>query len=63
MTVYAPVITGCRMSDFGYWVVDVSVSPDKTVSVMIAVTGISPEQARKLALTQLPDPNRSIPIC
>jgi len=50
------------MSDYGYWVIDVSVAPDKTVSVMIAQTGITPEQARELATVHLPDPNRRIPI-
>jgi hypothetical protein len=62
VTVYAPVVTGVRMSGFGYWVVDVSVAPARTVSVMIAVTGISPAQAQELALLQLPDPNRKVPL-
>lgn len=62
MTIYAPVILAVRMSDFGYWVVDVSVAPDKTVSIMIAEVGISPDQARELALSRLPTPGGSIPI-
>ena len=59
---YSPVVIAVRMSDYGYWIADVSVAPDKTVSVMIAVTGISPETASELALLRLPDPDRSIPI-
>lgn len=62
MTVYKPIVLSHRMSDYGYWVIDVSVAPDKTVSVMIAQTGITPEQARELATVHLPDPNRRIPI-
>jgi len=51
MAVYRPIVTGCRMSDYGYWVVDVSASPGKVVSVMICETGITPEQAATAALT------------
>lgn len=38
-----------RMSDQGYWIVDVNLYPGMTCSVMIAVTGISPDEARQLA--------------
>lgn len=62
MATYQPVVLSSRMSDFGFWVVDVSVSPDRTVSVMIAETGISPGQAELLALSRLPDTDRSIPL-
>ena len=34
----------------GYWVVDVSIAPGKRLSVMISVTGITPEQAQIYAL-------------
>lgn len=59
---YKPIVTDVRMSDYGYWVVDVSVAPARTVSVMIAVTGITPDEARELATLQLPDPNRKVPL-
>jgi Exonuclease I len=51
MTIYKPLVIGCRMSDYGYWIVDVSASPGAVVSVMIAKTGITPDEARSLALT------------
>lgn len=50
------------MSDFGYWVVDVSLAPALSVSVMIAQVGISPGQAAELALARLPSTDRSIPL-
>jgi hypothetical protein len=59
---YAPIVLRTRMSDFGYWVVDVSMAPDLTVSVMIAQVGISPGQAEAYALERLPDTERSIPL-
>lgn len=62
MTAYAPIVLSTRMSDYGYWVVDVSVAPDKTVSVMIAVTGITAAQASELALTRLPPSGERIPL-
>lgn len=62
MATYEPIVLSVRMSDFGYWVVDVSVAPDKTVSVMVAQVGISPGQAAELALVRLPTTDRSIPI-
>jgi hypothetical protein len=52
---YAPLVSNVRMSDYGYWVVDVNVAPGKTMSVMIAVTGITPEQAASHALAGLPE--------
>lgn len=58
---YTPVVIAHRMSDYGYWVVDVSVSPSQTLSVMIAQTGISPDRARELAVAGLPVIPRSIP--
>lgn len=57
MALFKPLVLDVRMSDFGYWVVDVSVAPGRTVSVMIAVVGISPGSAAQLALTgELPHP-------
>lgn len=50
MTAYRPIIIDTRMSDYGYWVVDVSASPGKVVSVMICETGITPDRARALAM-------------
>lgn len=47
---YAPITTDVRMSQYGYWVVTVSVSPWQRMSVMVAAVGISPDTARELAL-------------
>lgn len=53
MPVYKPIVTQVRMSDMGYWVVDVSVAPGRVVSVMIAVVGITPGEAAMYALSGL----------
>jgi hypothetical protein len=47
---YAPIALLVRMSDMGFWVVTVSVSPGKRISVMMAGTGLTPAQAQSLAL-------------
>ncbi len=47
---YTPIALGVRMSDMGYWVVLISVAPGRRMSVMIAATGITPEQAQEHAL-------------
>lgn len=47
---YEPVSLGATMSQYGYWTVKVSVSPWQRMSVMIAVIGITPDQAEALAL-------------
>ena len=53
MPVYRPIVTNVRMSDYGYWVVDVSPAPGLSISVMIAVVGITPGSAAQYALTGL----------
>jgi hypothetical protein len=50
---YRPIILGCRMSDYGYWICDVSVAPGKVISVMICKTGITAEDVPALALGTL----------
>lgn len=47
---YTPLVIDTRMSDYGYWIVDISVAPGMVVSVMIPVTGITRERAAELAL-------------
>lgn len=41
---------GVTMSQYGYWVVELSVSPWQRMSVMICQVGISPDDALALAL-------------
>ena len=53
MAKYEPIATSVRMSDYGYWVVTVSVAPDKRIDVMICTQGISPDDAAMLALGQV----------
>lgn len=48
---YEHLISDVRMSDYGYWVVTVAVSPWQRMSIMICSVGISPEQAIADALT------------
>lgn len=50
MASYSPIATDVRMSDYGYWIVTISVSPWQRMSIMICQVGITPEQAADLAL-------------
>jgi hypothetical protein len=47
---YDPIPIDVRMSDYGYWVVTLSLAPGLRLSVMICSVGISPERATELAL-------------
>jgi hypothetical protein len=47
---YAPIAVALRMSDMGFWVVTVSVSPGRRISVMLVATGLTPAQALEAAL-------------
>lgn len=58
---YPPLVTNVRMSDYGYWVATVNVAPGRSVSVMIAITGISSDAAREHALVTLMGQVRGIP--
>lgn len=57
---WAPEVTSVRMSDYGYWVADVSVAPGRTCSVMIAAVGIPREAVPSLALTSLTGKIRTV---
>jgi len=59
---YKPLPLKARMSDYGYWVVDVSVAPGRVVSVMIAPVGITSEAARDHALSTLSAQVRGIHV-
>lgn len=48
---YQPVTTEVVMSQYGYWLVTLSVSPWQRMTVMVCQVGISPDHARALALT------------
>lgn len=62
MAKYSPIVISTRMSDYGYWVVDISASPGRVLSVMICETGITPERAEQLALaSQLSLPGGTSP--
>jgi hypothetical protein len=50
-TQYQPLIADVRMSDHGYWVVTISVTPWQRMSVMICQVGISPQEAETYALS------------
>ena len=50
---YDGIVTDVRMSDYGYWVVTISVSPGVYMSVMICQTGITRDQAQALAAVTL----------
>lgn len=50
---YTPLVADVSMSDMGYWLVTISVSPTKRLSIMIASVGITPDQAALAALGSL----------
>lgn len=47
---YDPIALSARMSDYGYWVVTVSVAPGLRMSVMICRIGITQQEAIESAL-------------
>ena len=50
---YDPIITEVRMSDMGYWVVTISISPFQRMSVMICSLGLTRTEVEADALTTL----------
>lgn len=51
---YAPVTLGARMSDYGYWIVEISVAPGQRMSVMVAKMGITQQEAIDLVAEAAP---------
>lgn len=49
-----PLIISAEMSQYGYWVVTVSVEPGLRLSIMICRVGITQQQARELACQVTP---------
>jgi hypothetical protein len=45
------IVLNTRMSDYGYWVVEIGVASGKHVSIMVCKQGITPCQAEQLATT------------
>jgi hypothetical protein len=45
------LVLNVRMSDYGYWVVEMGVASGRHVSIMICKQGITPMQAAELATT------------
>jgi len=45
------IVLNTRMSDYGYWVVEIGVASARHVSIMVCKVGISPQEAETLALT------------
>ena len=45
------IVLNTRMSDYGYWVVEIGWSSGRHVTMMVARQGISPREAETLALT------------
>lgn len=50
---YTPLVADVTMSDMGYWLVTISVSPTQRLAIMIASVGITPDQAALAALGSL----------
>lgn len=44
------IVLETRMSNYGYWVVTIGVAPGQRVSMMVCKVGITPMQAREMAL-------------
>lgn len=45
------IVLNTRMSDYGYWVVEIGVASARHMSIMVCQVGISPQEAEQLALT------------
>lgn len=45
------IVLNTRMSDYGYWVVEIGTASAQHVSIMVCKVGISPREAETLALT------------
>lgn len=45
------IVLNTRMSDYGYWVVEIGVASGRHMSIMVCKTGITPDEAQALALT------------
>lgn len=45
------IVLNTRMSDYGYWVVEIGTASARHVSIMVCKVGISPQEAAELALT------------
>jgi hypothetical protein len=52
--VYEPYVVGVTMGHYGYWIVELSVSPWQRMSVMVCTLGISPDAACAIALGATP---------
>lgn len=55
---FKPLLADIRMSDYGYWIVTLGISPWQRMSVMIARVGITRAEAIDLAFTSA---NLSVP--
>lgn len=42
---YAPLFLSARMSQYGYWIVEVSTAPGERMSIMVAKIGITQHEA------------------
>lgn len=51
--VYEPIPVEVTMSQYGYWVVTISVSPYQRMAVMICQVGITPDQALAAGLSSV----------
>lgn len=47
---YRPIVIDVTQSQYGYWLVTISVAPGRRLTVMMAALGISPEDAARSAL-------------
>ena len=45
------IVLNTRMSDYGYWVVEIGVASARHVSIMVCKVGISSQEAQTLALS------------
>jgi hypothetical protein len=48
---YEPIAVRAYMSQYGYWIVELSMAPASTLSVMVATIGITQQQAIDLVMS------------
>lgn len=51
--IYEPIPINARMGNYGYWLVEVSVSPWQRMTIMVCQVGITPDKAIADALSSV----------
>lgn len=50
---YEPIVIGVTMSQYGYWITEISVTPWQRMAIMVCQVGITPDEAKVAALASI----------